>query len=52
MWDPSNSPDWLTDASIPAKATSLLPSSKQEILPISLRMTAPSTGPMPGIVMM
>ena len=46
----SYSPDWETVASIPAYATSLEALLKRFISPISPRMVAPVTSPIPGIV--
>ena len=52
LWVASNSPDCVTDASIPANAISFLGLSNFEISPISLIITAPVTFPMPVIVVM
>ena len=52
LWDASNSPDWVTVASSPAKATSFLGVSNLEMSPISLMMTAPVTLPIPVMVVM
>ena len=54
MWlcVPVNSPDCLTEGSIPANAANLADEEKRVISPISLKIVAPRTGPIPGIVVM
>ena len=50
LWTASNSPDCVTVASRPVKATSFLGLSNLEISPISLMMAAPVTLPIPVMV--
>ena len=52
LWAASNSPDCVTLASSPAKATSFLGLSNLEMSPISLIMAAPVTLPIPVMVVM
>ena len=47
---PENSPERLTDGSIPAKAANLAAERNLDISPISLKIAAPRTGPTPGTV--